>query len=156
MYTVMQIIERMSLPNNTLLLITFTMANLFGLLQYIWAISLTIKEKKGPFPIWMHTFFLAHDSTGGVVFLLLFLKYKFWIFGIYSVGLFTWTIMEIFCIYMDIKYNRQEIYGNENTGEISVSYATVQVILQIAIMYCIINFLRYAQCKILLCFSGFL
>lgn len=146
MYSVTHIINALSFgsPHFASLLLAFGLANAIGLLEYIWAVVLTVREKKGPFPVWMHTFFLAHDSTAAVVFTWLAFKYNFfWLFVVYGIGMYTWTVMEIYCLIMGIKYARQEDWGNKNSGPISVKYATQQVIIQTLVMYCIINVLRY-------------
>ena len=146
MYSVTHIVNALSLgsPHFISLLIAFGLANTIGLLEYFWAVALTIREKKGPFPVWMHTFFLAHDSTAAIVFTWLALKYNFfWLFVAYGLGMYTWTVMEIYCLVMSIKYTRQEDWGSENSGPISVEYAAQQVIMQALVMHCIINVLRY-------------
>lgn len=140
MYTVNQIITAMSPGSSQFipLIIGFGIANLIGLLEYIWAVALLIKEHAGPFPMWAHAFFLAHDSTAGVVFALLALKYNFfWPFTIYALGMITWTILEIICISLEIKYNADEEFN------MAIEPAVVQTLLLVLIMYCVINLFRY-------------
>lgn len=144
MYTVNEIINGFSMnnPHFTGLIVGFLAANLIGLLEYFWAVALTIKEKKGPFPVWMHTFFLAHDSTAAVIFTGLALQYHyFWVFTVYALGMYTWTIMELFCLYMEVKYARGEILtGGQDS--VTTRQATTQIVIQTIVMYCIVNGLR--------------
>lgn len=51
------------------------LAVIFGLLVYIIPIYLTEKEKVGPYPLWLHTFYCAADFMGIWVFLDAWLKY---------------------------------------------------------------------------------
>lgn len=44
--------------------IAIGLAVIFGLLVYITPIYLTEKEKVGPYPLWMHTFYFAADFMG--------------------------------------------------------------------------------------------
>lgn len=140
MYTVNEIIAKLTPGSNefNILLIGFLIANAIGLLEYIWAVALTFKEKAGPFPMWMHAFFFAHDSTAAVVFALLAFKYHFfWLFTLYALGLLTWSILEIICMSVELKYNYQADFNVER------NQAILQTIFLIAIMYCIIWFIRY-------------
>ena len=50
-------------------------AVVFGLLVYIIPIILTEKDKVGPYPLWLHTFYCAADFMGIWVFLDAWLKY---------------------------------------------------------------------------------
>jgi len=146
MYTTSQIINSMSFnnPNVISLLIGFVAANSIGMLEYFWAVALTIKEKKGPFPVWMHTFFLAHDSTAAIVFSVLAIKNDFfWLFSVFAIGMYVWTAMEIYCLAMEVKYSRQENWQMANSTAVSKSYAIKKVVQQVIIMYCVINVLRY-------------
>lgn len=140
MYTVNQIITELT-PGQPLfipLIIGFAIANAIGLLEYIWAVALTFKEHAGPFPMWMHTFFLAHDSTAGVIFTILALRHHFfWLFSVYALGMVTWTILELICISVELKYNAHAEFN------VNRRVATIQTILMVAVMYCVIWFIRY-------------
>lgn len=140
MYTISQLITEMSpsYPEFISLLIAFIIANAIGLLEYIWAVALTFKEGIGPFPMWMHAFFLAHDSTAGVIFAILAFHYQFfWMFSVFLLGMLTWTVLEITCISIELKNNgRAEFNSSRRT-------AILQTFFLIAIMYCIIWFIRY-------------
>lgn len=140
MYTVNQIITALTPGHQGFwtLVIAFGIANAIGLLEYIWAVALTFKEKAGPFPMWIHTFFFAHDSTAGVIFTVLALRHHFfWVFTIYALGMLTWTILEAVCMTMELRYNAQEEFNT------SLHQAAVQTILLIFVMYCVIWLIRY-------------
>ena len=38
----------------------------FGYMEYIYSFRLVAREKSAPYPMWMHTFYFAHDFTGVV------------------------------------------------------------------------------------------
>ncbi|MCH3922040.1 hypothetical protein [Limosilactobacillus sp.] len=140
MYTVQQIITAMTPghPGFVALIIGFGIANAIGLLEYIWAVALTFKEKAGPFPMWMHAFFFAHDTTAGVIFTLLaFRHHFFWLFTIYALGMLTWAILELVCITMELKYNASAEFNRALPG------AIVQTVFLILINFCIVNLFRY-------------
>src|SRR3546814_2396649 len=57
-----QLIAAFRLDNTPLLAIS-ALTFLFGYLEYVYSFALTFREKRAPYPVWMHTFYLAHDST---------------------------------------------------------------------------------------------
>ncbi len=87
---------------------------------YIYSFLLTIREKRAPFPFWMHVFYLSHDITGVVVFgLAAYHNHWFWFFSATRSPCSSGTAFEIFNIVMGIRYERQEIWGSilRNTGD---------------------------------------
>jgi len=83
------------------------MAVIFGVLVYIIPIYLTEKEKMGPYPLWMHTFYCAADFMGIWVFLVAWLKYDhFPIFLLLSIGEAIWVVMEIYCLQRACTYEK--------------------------------------------------
>jgi hypothetical protein len=69
----------------------------FGYLQYIYSFRLVLREKKAPFPVWMHTLYLAHDTTAAIVFFLLARQHDwFWFFTLTAIALTIWTLFELF------------------------------------------------------------
>lgn len=142
MYTVEHIIEIFTpgSPEFFGIIIAFIIANSIGLLEYIWAVAINIKEHKTPFPVWAHTFFFAHDLTAGVVFTILAFQYNFfWMFVVYALGMLTWTCLEAVNMRTLIKYEKEEVFG----PKVSTSQAIVLLILQVATMFAIVNILRW-------------
>lgn len=141
MYTVEQIIQAFTpgTPEFFGILVAFIIANAIGLLEYIWAVAINLKERKTPFPVWAHTFFFAHDFTAGVVFVTLAFQYDFfWLFVVYGLGMLTWTLLEANNMRTIIKYEREEILGPGTTADQMVVY----LVLQLASMFAIVNILR--------------
>ena len=87
--------------------ISVGLAVVFGMLVYIIPIYLTEKEKVGPYPLWMHTFYCAADFMGIWVFLDAWLKFgHFPIFLLLSIGEAIWVGMEIFCLWRACTYEK--------------------------------------------------
>ena len=87
--------------------ISVGLAVVFGMLVYIIPIYLTEKEKVGPYPLWMHTFYCAADFMGLWVFLDAWLKFgHFPIFLLLSIGEAIWVGMEIFCLWRACTYEK--------------------------------------------------
>jgi hypothetical protein len=129
--------------NNMLLLIISAITFAIGYIEYIYSFRLVIKEKCAPYPIWMHTFYFAHDFTGAVVFYLLAKNNNwFWFFTAASVALLIWNCFEIFNLYMAIKVERQEIWGKFYNSPVTVGQALSRIIGQIALMFVIVNLFR--------------
>lgn len=129
--------------NNTSLLIMSAITFAIGYIEYIYSFRLVIKEKCAPYPIWMHTFYFAHDFTGAVVFYMLAKNNNwFWFFTAASIALLIWNCFEIFNLYMAIKVERQEIWGKFYDSPVTVGQAVLRVIGQIALMFTIVNLFR--------------
>jgi hypothetical protein len=56
------VLGRLTFPHSPALF-GLAMSSTVGLLQYIYSVLLVRREGRGPFPLWMHTFYLAHDTT---------------------------------------------------------------------------------------------
>ena len=129
--------------NNTTLIIISAITFVIGYIEYIYSFRLIIKEKCAPYPIWMHTFYFAHDFTGAVVFYMLAKSNDwFWFFTAASMALLIWNCFEIFNLYMAIKVERQEIWGKFYDSPVTVGQAVLRVIGQIALMFTIVNMFR--------------
>lgn len=114
-----------------------------GYMAYIYSTRLIIREKKAPFPMWMHTVYLAHDFTGAVVFYLLARNHNwFWLFSAIAVALLLWNGFEIFNLYMAVKVERQAIWGKYYDSPVTEKQALARVIGQIAMMFVLVNYFR--------------
>ena len=142
MYTVDQIVQTFSPDSSGFIgiAVAFAIANAIGLLEYIWACRLAVREKRTPFPVWMHSFMFAHDLTAGIVFAFLAVQYNFfWLFTIYAAGMLAWTCMEIFNLSMSVKYEAEETWG----AGTSTQSAIANTVLQAMVMIAFVNIMRY-------------
>lgn len=132
-----------SYATNPALLHISALAFLIGYLEYIYSFRLVLREKMAPFPIYMHTFYLAHDFTGAVVFGKLALEYEFfWFFSAASIALLIWNFFEMFNLYMAVKVERQEIWGDWHKNPVTKKQAIYHIIVQVALMFVVVNLFR--------------
>ncbi|MDT4849711.1 hypothetical protein FQZ97_838380 [compost metagenome] len=114
-----------------------------GYLEYIYSFRLVLRERCAPYPVWMHTFYFAHDLTAAIVFFNLARQHDyFWFFTGASIGMVIWNCFEIFNLYMAIKVERQEIWGKFYDTPVSVGQALGRVVGQIALMLVVVNLFR--------------
>lgn len=114
-----------------------------GYLEYIYSFRLVIRERSAPYPIWMHTFYYAHDLTGAIVFYNLAQHYHFfWFFSAASIALLIWNLFELFNLYMAVKVERQEIWGRFYGAPVTVGQAVCRILGQIALMLVVVNLFR--------------
>ncbi|CAG9987606.1 unnamed protein product [Clonostachys byssicola] len=98
--------------DNTPILAAGVASFVCGYLQYVYAIRLTLREGKGPMPFWMHSFYLAHDSTWSYLLANAAPRYdNHWFLWGTSFALAIWAALEIFCIHRDVTKNREHIFA---------------------------------------------
>ncbi len=118
-------------------------AFLIGYLEYIYATRLVLAEHRGPYPIWMHSFYFAHDATGAVVFAQLALTHGFfWVFSGTSIALLIWNLFEIFNLSMAVRHERQDIWGHAYAQPVTQRQAWGRVAGQVLLMLALVNVLR--------------
>ncbi|TPX17873.1 uncharacterized protein E0L32_002974 [Thyridium curvatum] len=124
--------------DNSPLLVAAGAAFLIGYLQYYYAIKLMLTDGKGPMPVWMHIFYLAHDSSfsytlgrdssrfGGHFFLL----------GS-SRAYALWSALEIWCLYYGLRYHRMETFSSALGDRAACLGNSLRyTIFMLAAMYC--------------------
>lgn len=145
-YTAQQFMHTFSFNNSQIgfNLLIAGLTFLFGYLEYMYSFALIIKERSAPFPIWMHTFYFAHDSMGALVFALAAIKYNnFWLFWGAAGALMVWNLFEIFNLYKAIYVERDDIWGAlYHNGQTPLHSAWWRVITQICLMIGIVNLFR--------------
>ncbi|WEV58207.1 hypothetical protein [Ligilactobacillus acidipiscis] len=128
--------------NNIPLLTSAVITFAFGFWEYIYSFRLTFREGKSPFPIWMHTFYFAHDSTWAIIFAITAPKYNWnWFMVTASIALVVWTLFEVYNLYHAIFIERQEIWHAYYPQGIGKVNAFANVVMQIAGFYGVVNLL---------------
>jgi hypothetical protein len=128
--------------DNTPLLIVAGITFLFGYLEYVYSFALMRREHRAPYPVWMHTFYLAHDSSWAVIMLVAASRHDwYWFFTACGIALMIWNCFEMYNIYKAVTIERQEIWGDYYRGEVSVRQAVLNVTLQVAAFYTLVNIL---------------
>lgn len=128
--------------SNVPLLVVAGLAFALAYWQYIYSFRLVRREHKDPYPIWMHTFFLAHDSSWAVILLFAAPRYHWhWFLTATPIALFVWTLFEVFCIYKAVTVERQEIWGGYFGDDVTARQAVGNILVQLAVFYGVINLL---------------
>lgn len=129
-----------SYSNNSTLLWLSAFTFLIGYVEYIYSFRLVLREHSAPFPLWMHTFYFAHDLTGAIVFFQLARSHHyFWFFTMSSVALLVWNGFEIFNLFMAVKVERQAIWGRTGDEPVTVRDAIGRIAGQIVLMAVLVN-----------------
>lgn len=131
-------------PDIVTMLIVSGITFFFGYLQYMYSLRIVIREKKAPFPVWMHTFYFAHDFTSAMIFFNLARQNdNFWVFNLIAVLMLIWCTLEVWSFYMTVKYERQEIWGSDKGGKnVSKGYAIFNIVMQVVLMFGVVNVAR--------------
>src|SRR3546814_13975237 len=102
-----QLIAAFRLDNTPLLAIS-ALTFLFGYLEYVYSFALTFRETRAPYPVWMHTFYLAHDSTWALLMLKAAAALDWNLFlTATGVELLIWNVCERINIYLAMTIDRQ-------------------------------------------------
>lgn len=130
-------------PQLTLLLFIAGFTFLIGYLEYVYSFKLIRREHSAPYPVWMHTFYFAHDSMGAIVFAAASKAVGgFWFFTAASIALMVWNLFEVYNLYKCIYIERQAIWGHLSDQPISVKDAWLKIIGQLIIFIPMVNLFR--------------
>ncbi len=120
--------------------LSVALAVVFGLLVYIIPLYLTEKEKAGPYPLWLHTFYCAADFMGIWVFIAAWNNYgHFLLFLLLAIGEAIWVGMEIWCLYRTVTYERETNWKPDTEMKEMIR----DIVIQLVIFYIGLNFLRF-------------
>jgi hypothetical protein len=114
-----------------------------GYVTWIYYYLLSVKDRKMPIPFWLYTAWFAHDVTGAIVFHRLAQQHGgFWFFRATSIALVIWTAIEVVGMYLAVRFARQDIWGKYYSAPVTQKQATAWVLIEIAIMFALVNLLR--------------
>jgi hypothetical protein len=131
-------------PHIVRVLIVSAVAFAFGYAVYVYCILLFIREHRGPYPVWMHTFFLACDTTGTVFWFLLARGHDwFWFFAACSIAMLIWVCCESWSLYMVVKHERQETWGRYYHQPVTPRQAWNRIAAQYVWFLGVINLTNY-------------
>ncbi|KAI1493436.1 hypothetical protein F5X96DRAFT_677103 [Biscogniauxia mediterranea] len=107
-----RITEKISFDNPEVLA-PAAVAFLIGYIQYYYVIRLTLREGKGPMPAWMHSFYLAHDSTWAYILASVAPQYSNnWFLRAMSSGLLVFSCLEIYTLHRAATRDRAATFGH--------------------------------------------
>lgn len=129
-------------PGNTLLSVVGGITFAIGFLQYVYSVRLLVREKLSPFPVWMHTFYIAHDSTWAFLFFCASAHYQ-WnpVFMFTSIAHVAWVLLEIFSLVLIVRFDisRREQFGLYFGENVSSKQALLMIVGQLAAFYPLMN-----------------
>ncbi|EUC28430.1 hypothetical protein COCCADRAFT_109211 [Bipolaris zeicola 26-R-13] len=117
----------------------FTIATAVGMTQYFYAVHLTLRDKKSPFPLWMHLFYLAHDSSFAYHFACEARKYNYHSYVMSKViGLIVWTLLEVYCIHRTLTVEHEGLFSPRHNPR-QLRRALVLNTFLLLVFYTIVN-----------------
>lgn len=126
--------------DNVPLLVASVITFGFGFWEYIYSFRLARRENSAPFPIWMHTFYFAHDSTWAFIMLTTAPLYGYnWFLVGAGIALIVWTMFEVYNMYKAVKCERVEIWGRYYGEGVTTKQAVINLLAQIAAFYAVVN-----------------
>lgn len=130
-------------PHFVTLAIVAAFTFFIGYMEYVYSFQLVRRENSAPYPVWMHTFYFAHDSMGAIVFALAAKATGgFWFFTAASIALVIWNLFEVYNLYKCIYVERQAIWGHLHKEPVTVKEAWLRVLAQIVIFIGVVNLFR--------------
>lgn len=114
----------------------------FGFWEYIYSFRLTSREGRSPFPVWMHTFYFAHDSSWAVILMLAAARHDWnWFLVGASVALMVWTAFEVYNLTMAVRLEREEAFASSLGAGVTPKAALVAIVVQVVAFYALVNLL---------------
>lgn len=111
----------------------------FGYAECVYCIIFSLRHRRGPFPVWMHSFYFAHDLTAAIVFARLAVEHDyFWFFTGGSIALFIWTGLEIVSLILLARNELAETWAQLPTPPTATD-AWLRIAVQIVLMLCVVN-----------------
>ncbi|GAW23065.1 hypothetical protein ANO14919_126150 [Xylariales sp. No.14919] len=99
---------------NTPFLAAAGVSFLCGYLQYYYSVLLSLREGKGPFPLWMHLFYFAHDTSWSTLLSKAAPDYgNHWFLIGTCWGMRLWNLLEIVCIYRAVFVESEELSADQ-------------------------------------------
>lgn len=130
--------EVITLENKPLLLAA-VISKFVGFLQYIYVVRLTLREGKNPMPFWMHSFYLAHDSTWSYILRKTAPLYDdHWFMTSTSTSLLVWSMLEAWTIYKAVFTEREANFATILGKNPAVSAALTYTVAHLMSMYAVV------------------
>ncbi|MGY4101859.1 hypothetical protein ACW2Q0_20235 [Nocardia sp. R16R-3T] len=127
---------------NISLLIASAITFGFGFWEYIYSFRLVRRERRAPFPLWMHTFYFAHDSSWAVILFLAASRHHWhWFLLGASIALVVWTLFELYNLTLAVRVERVEIFSGYFGENVSARTAIAVIVAQILVFYGVVNLL---------------
>ncbi|KAG8156762.1 hypothetical protein KVR01_013367 [Diaporthe batatas] len=126
--------------DNTPLLVGACVSNIVGYIQYAYVVRLTHREGRNPMPYWMHSFYLAHDSSWSYILAKAAPSYgNHWFLSGMSTALLVWTFLEAWTMYKSITTDRELNFAPVLGRNPSLPAAAAYAAAHLAAMYALIH-----------------
>lgn len=99
----------------------------FGFVQYVYCAIITRRDRVSPFPVYMHTYYLAHDFLFVILFHQWFVQYDSWAFRVVWAGMVVFNVFEIYSLIEAVKHERERDFRSWFGPGVTVRQATVAV-----------------------------
>lgn len=124
----------------------------FGFIQYIYCAVITRRDGVSPFPVYMHTYYLAHDLLFALLFYQWFVEYDSWAFRAVWAGMVVFNVFEIYSLVQAVKHERQTDFGHWFGPRVSVRQATMAVVAMSVVSFVLLNTARsFLDDKLMFC-----
>ncbi len=114
----------------------------FGFIQYIYCAVITHRDKISPFPVYMHTYYVAHDFLFVLLFHQWFVEYHSIAFQVVWAGMVVFNLFEVYSLQQAIVHERQHFFGTWFGSEVSVRQATIAVVAMSMVSFVFLNTAR--------------
>ena len=126
--------------DNIPLLVSSAFGFAFSFYLYCQATQLVLRDGKGPWPTWLHSFYFAHDTTWTIRCLIAASHYEWnWFLTATSVALMGFVALETFNLYLAVTVERQEAWGQYYAKSVTAKEAISNVVAEIIVSFCIVN-----------------
>ncbi|TDZ68358.1 hypothetical protein CTRI78_v002147 [Colletotrichum trifolii] len=147
--------------DNTPLLLASAISFIVGYLQYVYVIRLTLREGKGPMPFWMHSFYLAHDSTWSYLLGKAASEHgNHWFLRGTWIALSIWTMLELWCIHRAVTKERganfASVLGKQPSFSSALTYALAMQVGMYSVVWLGIEFMGEGCVMQWFCFTNVL
>lgn len=124
----------------------------FGFVQYIYCAVITRRDRISPFPVYMHTYYLAHDLMFVLLFQRWFVEYDSWAFRVMWVGFLIFNVFEVYSLAQAVKYERERDFGRWFSKGVTVRQATIAVSVMSAVAFVFLGTARsFLDDKLMFC-----
>lgn len=143
MYTISDVMQQVY-ANQTLVVSLAFATYAFGFVQYLTSIYMQVKNKHCPFYFWQHCWYFGHDLTFSLLFHQWFVKIGFWLFEVLCIGCMCFVVIELCSLYMVVKNERQETWGQFYSGKVTEKSAWLRGISGYVIGFALFMIIRIA------------
>jgi hypothetical protein len=124
----------------------------FGFVQYVHCAIITRRDRVSPFPVYMHTYYLAHDFMFVLLFQQWFSEYDSWAFRVVWLGMVVFNVFEVYSLVQSVRHERQHDFGRWFGAGVTVRQATIAVTAMSLVSFVLLGTARsFLDDKLMFC-----